>query len=132
MADTAVSVTFAIAELWLLQRYIRHEFPRQGEWTFPPASLDLNDRIAEAVYVCLRDNRADATLELSRGDCLVIDYCIPNGDKDINGLPIGATVLWKSFAARFQLIGGACPLPDASEPTTQPDKSEIMRRLRGE
>jgi len=99
---------------------------------FPPASLDLNDRIAEALHVCHRDNRPDAVLQLSRGDCLVIDYCIPQADKDANGLMIGALILLKSFAARFALNGGVCPLPDAEEPIAQPGRAEVVQRLHGQ
>lgn len=117
MPETA-AIVFTVDELWLLQRCIRHEISAQGTWAFPPANLDLNDQIAEALLRCTRLGLADAPLLLSKGDCLAIDYTVPADAKDANGKPLGRTVLLKSYEARDQILRGAPVAAEYSEPCT--------------
>ena len=99
----SAAVQFERAELWLLQSVIRHEMQGQEMWKFPPASLDLNDQIAKALLFCDEPGEPSAFLELTRGDTLCIDFCVPNTAKDANGKPIGQNVLMKSFRARAKI-----------------------------
>ena len=107
---------FERAELWLLQGVIRHEMQGQEIWKFPPASLDLNDQIARALLFCDETGEGSAFLELTRGDTLCIDFCVPNTAKDANGRPIGQAVLMKSFRARAKIAEWFAA--EADEPPT--------------
>lgn len=106
MGTNTTSVAFALEELWLLRAYVRHEIPQLETWKFPPASLELNDQIAEAILLCEEHGQQEASLLLTRGDCLVIDAVVPQDAKSVSGVRIGQTVLLKSFAARRELSGG--------------------------
>lgn len=125
--EERVSVTFDTSELWLLRGCVRHELVNQDTWKYPPASADLNDQIAEALYHVETLALTDGALRLSWGDLLVLDYTIPQDAKDVNGKPIGRSILVKSFAARAQLRRGY-PYPEVQ--AQEPSKSEIQQRLR--
>lgn len=103
MADTA-PVVFSLDELWLLRSVVRHEMASQETWKFPPASLDLNDRIAEAILFCHEHEVEEAALLLTRGDTLIIDYVVPQDAKSARGIPLGVPILLKTFAARRALV----------------------------
>ncbi|HLZ72340.1 MAG TPA: hypothetical protein VKV26_20750 [Dehalococcoidia bacterium] len=122
-----VPMVASVAELWLLQRCIRHELPAQETWKFPPASVELNDQIAAALLFCQEQNVGEAALRLSWGDLLAIDYAVPADAKDVNGRAIGREVLLKSFAARAALRR-PYPLPDAAD-STEPSSSDVQQRL---
>lgn len=100
-----VSISFTLAELWLLNDFIRHELPAGGTWQFPPASVDLNDEIAFAIETCEAHNVSEYTLQLSRGDLLAIDYFVRRDHKTPEGAS-GKQVLLKTFAARKALDFG--------------------------
>jgi hypothetical protein len=102
MADTA-PVVFTLDELWLLRSVVRHEMASQETWKFPPASLDLNDRIAEAILFCHEHEVDEAALMLTRGDTLILDYVVPQDAKSARGIPLGVPILLKTFAARRAL-----------------------------
>jgi hypothetical protein len=125
--EETVPVVFTGDELWLLQRCIRHEMPQQETWKFPPAGADLNDQIAAAILLCAEYELGEATLQLSWGDLLAIDYTVPPDAKDVNGRPIGRIILLKSFAARAQLRR-AYPLPEVPEAEEQ-RKTDVEQRL---
>ena len=125
-AQTASQV-FSSEELWLLQSVVRHEIPQIDQWKFPPASVDLNDQIAQAIVFCEENQCSEAALILSRGDCLLIDYCVPQGAKSVSGVAIGKQVLMKSFRARRSIEDGDIPVAD--EPA-QPSTSEVREHLR--
>lgn len=111
-----VSVLFTLDELWLLQALVRHvdaHYPPEAKWLFPPYSLELNDQIASSILLCTETDAPDAPLLLSRGDCLLIDFCVQSSAKDVNGVPIGRNILLKSFAARRDLSD---PLPISHGP----------------
>lgn len=129
---STASQLFTIEELWLLQSVIRHELPQLDQWKFPPASIDLNDQIAETLLLCEENNLSEAALLLSRGDTLVIDYCVPQNAKSASGLPVGKNVLMKSFRARRALESGF--LPDAEEPSqlTTGEVREHLRHMQGD
>ena len=127
MTQSTASEVFTLEELWLLQSVIRHELPQDEQWDFPPASLDLNDQIAQALILCDESGFGEAALILSRGDCLVLDYCVPQAAKSISGLAIGKQVLLKSFRARRAIESFF--LPSADEPT-QPTAGEVREHLR--
>ena len=127
MSKQTASQVFTFDELWLLQSVIRHELPQLEQWDFPPASLDLNDQVAEALVLCDESGLGEAALILSRGDCLVIDYCVPQGAKSASGHAIGKSVLLKSFRARRAIE--THELPSAEEPA-QPTAGEVRERLR--
>lgn len=125
--EETVAVTFNSDELWLLQRCIRHELPQQDAWKYPPASVDLNDQIAAGVLLCAQYTVEEATLQLSWGDLLAIDFTVPADAKDVNGRPVGRNLLLKSYAARAELRR-AYPLPEVAQ-AEEPKKSEIEQRL---
>lgn len=114
-------------ELWLLQSVVRHEVPQVDQWNFPPASVDLNDQIAEAIVLCDENGLNEAALLLARGDTLVIDYCVPQSAKSIAGVGIGKSILLKSFRARKALETNE--MPSAEEPA-QPTVGEVRDHLR--
>jgi hypothetical protein len=122
-----VPVVFSNDEIWLLQRCIRHELPQQEMWKFPPAGLELNDQIAAGLLFCAQYGLPEAALRLSWGDLLAIDYTVPPDAKDVNGRPIGRSVLLKSFAARAELRH-AYPMPEVAENQVT-DKTDVQRRL---
>jgi hypothetical protein len=126
MTIQTASALFTVEELWLLQSVIRHEIPQLEQWDFPPASLALNDQVAEALLLCDERGEAEAALVLSRGDCLVIDYCVPQGAKSVAGVAIGKHVLLKSFRARQEIEDHFLP---AEEPP-QPSYGEVREQLR--
>lgn len=125
--EETTPLIFSIAELWLLQRCIRHELPQQEQWKFPPASLELNDQIATAILFCTEQSVQEAALQLSWGDLLAIDFTVPPDAKDVNGRPIGREALLKSFAARAALRRGYS-LPEVTE-TIEPSKTDLQQRL---
>lgn len=126
MPDT-VAVVFDLAELWLLQRSIRHEIAGQKFWAFPPASVELNDAVAEAIHFCVTENVTEAALRLSRGDLFAIDATVPADAKDVSGKPIGKTILLKSYAARAELRGN---VPLAASPAEPCTGAEARARLK--
>lgn len=125
--DDTVPMVVSVAELWLLQRCIRHEIQGQETWKFPPAGVELNDQIAAALLFCSEQNVGEAALQLSWGDLLAIDFVVPADAKDVNGRPIGRELLLKSFAARAALRR-PYPLPDAEE-VAEPTRAELQQRL---
>lgn len=126
------SQVFTSEELWLLQSVVRHELPQLDQWKFPPASLDLNDQIARALVFCDENDCSEAALILSRGDCLVIDYCVPQGAKSAAGVPIGKHVLMKSFLARRSIVDGELPIAEEPAQPTTGEVREHLRHLQGE
>lgn len=127
MSDQTASEVFSCDELWLLQSAVRHEMAQGDQWHFPPASVELNDQIAEALLLCEENSLAEAALVLSRGDCLVIDYCVPQAAKSPSGAPIGKNVLLKSFRARRAIDSG--PQPDESTEPLQLTPAEVRQHL---
>lgn len=105
------AVSFTVAELWLLNSFVRHEMQDQEGWMFPPASRDLNQEIALAIVAC-GDCKLDGyTLSLSRGDLLVLDYNIRQDMKTPEGAS-GHAILMKVFEA---MRDAAYDYPTASE-----------------
>ncbi len=127
MSEQTASAVFTVEELWMLQSAIRHEVAQQEQWKFPPASLDLNDQIAECLLRCQEYSLSESALLLSRGDCLVIDYCVPQTAKSPAGVPVGKNILLKSFRARKQIFEGDSP--DAEEPST-PTAADVFEQMR--
>ncbi|MGE5596052.1 MAG: hypothetical protein ACM3S1_08465 [Hyphomicrobiales bacterium] len=123
---TATAV-FTCEELWLLQSVIRHEVGQQEQWRYPPASLELNDQIAESLLRCEELGLDEAALVLRMQDALVIDYCVPQSAKSPSGVPIGKNILMKSFRVRQAIEAGFDAT--AEEPGT-PTASEVQERLR--
>lgn len=105
MIDTT-PVTFTLDELWFLQSLVRHEIPQPPEWKFPPASLDLNDAIADAIVSSTQQGLKEFTLLLSRGDLLVLDAVVPNSYKDAAGKNVGKDMLLRTFIGRRRLSEG--------------------------
>ncbi len=110
-----------------MQSVIRHEMPQMDQWKFPPASLDLNDQVAQALVFCDENGMGEAALILSRGDCLTLDYCVPQGAKSAAGVPIGKHILMKSFRARRTIED--VQFPSADEPA-QLSPGEVREHLR--
>jgi len=127
MSEQTASAVFTVEELWMLQSAIRHEVAQLEQWKFPPASLDLNDQIAECLLRCQDYGLAEGALILSRGDCLVIDFCVPQTAKSPAGLPVGKNILLKTFRARKQIAEGDSP--DAEEPAT-PTVADVFEQMR--
>jgi hypothetical protein len=126
-ANQTATAVFTQEELWLLQSSIRHEVPQHDQWHTPPGSPELNDQIVESILRCEELALCEAALILSWDDCLVIDYCVPQAAKSASGLPIGKSVLLKSYKARKQMREGLAPV--AEEPGA-PTSSEVRERLR--
>ncbi|SRR5690606_4517020 len=126
-ATQTATVVFTCEELWLLQSVIRHEVPQQEQWRYPPASLELNDQIAEALLLCEEHGLDEAALLLTMEHALVIDYCVPQSAKSPSGLPIGKNILMKSFAVRREIQQG---LSATAEEPGSLSASEIRERLR--
>lgn len=122
MIDTA-PVTFTLDELWFLQSFVRHEIPQPPEWKFPPASLDLNDAIADAILGCTAFDMKEATLQLRRGDLLLLDYLVPQAATNVAGKNIGRPILLKTYRARRELAEGT------SSPDIEPDEHAANARL---
>lgn len=118
-----VPVTFTLDELWFLQSLVRHELPQPPEWKFPPASLDLNDQVADALVACSQNGLKECALVLTRGDLLLLDYVVPNGYKDAAGKLVGRDILLRTFVARRRLAEG----PEAT--AVEPDDTEQWARL---
>lgn len=129
------SKVFALNELWLLHRVIRHELPGQEQMKFPYYNLDLNDQIVETILRCEELNLREAALILTRGDCLAIDAMVNVDMKDQYGKPLGKDILLKVFAARRDLAGGPVATADESEVPTDFDAKleewKTKRRTRG-
>lgn len=125
--NTPVFVAFSRDELWLLRSVIRHEQQGIETWKFPPASRDLNARIAEALLFCEDQREPQAMLELSLGDTFAIDYCVPQEAKDVNSVPLGKNILLKAFRARAEIEAG--PLAMADEPEDAPSVAEVAALL---
>jgi hypothetical protein len=126
MTPDTVSTLFTLDELWLLEGVIRHEHEGQDLWHFPYANLDLNDQISTAILFCTENKEVEAPLLLSRGDCLILSYCVQSGMKDPNGVLLGKSILIKSFTARRALRDGA--LETGTEPSA-PSVPEIKAAL---
>jgi hypothetical protein len=121
-----VSVLFSLDELWIIREAVRHEVDGQDRWLFPPAGLELNDQVADQILFCVEKKEIEAPLLLSRGDCLILDFCVNLTMKDKDGLSLGKSILIKSFAARRDLRDGA--LETGTEPSA-PSVSEIKAAL---
>lgn len=126
--NTAPAV-FTIDELWLLQSVIRHETPQVESWHFPPASLFLNDQLAEALVRCDEQALSEAAILLTRGDCLVIDHNVPQGAKSAAGVAIGKSVLMKSFRARREIDQGGSPVSPTAPAEQEIDREELAQRI---
>ena len=133
MSEQTASELFSCDELWLLQSAIRHEMAQSEQWHFPPASLELNDQIAEALLLCEENGLSEAALILSRGDCLVVDYCVPQTAKSPSGAAIGKSVLLKSFHARRSIDNGQQAAESLEPPQLTPaEVQQQLRRLEGD
>lgn len=95
-------VTFTTKELWMLHDVIRHEMQDSDKWKFPHASISLNDKIAEALYVCNNLDLKEYRITLSLGDCYAIDYHIRRDMKTPEGAK-GEQILLKVFDAKEQI-----------------------------
>ena len=126
MSENTTSAVFSVDELWLLQSVIRHEMAQMEQWKAPPASPSLNDQVAEALLFCHENDLGEAALLLTRRDCLAIDFSVPQGAKSPAGVPIGKSVLLKSFRARTELEEAWSATRE--EPTV-PSHEEIASQL---
>ncbi len=116
MPDRTSSQLFSADELWLLQSVIRHEIPQQETWRHPPASLDLNGKIAEALlFLADAKSISEVALVLNLGDCLAIDYCAPQSAKSAAGVPLGKQILIKSYRARREIEDSFAPTADVND-----------------
>lgn len=126
---TATAV-FTMEELWLLQSAIRHEVPQHEQWRTPPGNPDLNDQVAESILRCEELALSEAAVVLTWDDCLAIDYCVPQAAKSPGGLPIGKSVLLKSYRARKAIRSGESEAATVAEEPAAPTSSEVRDRLR--
>jgi hypothetical protein len=115
-----------------MQSVIRHELPQSDQWKFPPAGVELNDQVAQALVFCDENGATEAALILSRGDCLAIDYCVPQGAKSAAGVPIGKHILMKSFRARRIIEDQVFPLADEPAQMTSGEVREHLRHKQGD
>ena len=120
MDEPSVYIEFSPDELWLLRSVVRHEWPQQDSWKFPPADASMNHEIALLIAA-----GGPGLLELTEGACKTLDYTVPQDAKDKDGRPIGKDVLRKVCEARRDLAFGYAL---AQEPAI-PSKGEIAERL---
>lgn len=123
---TATAI-FTCEELWLLQSVIRHEAAQGEQWRYPPASLDLNDQVAESLLRCEELAIDEAALILTMADALAIDFCVPQSAKSPSGVAIGKSIIMKAFRVRRAIQEGNEAV--AEEPGTL-TASEVQERLR--
>ena len=128
MSQSTACAVFSVDELWLLQAAIRHEIPQGDQWRFPPASLALNDQVADALLRCEEQGLTEAALLLTRADCLAMDFGVQQGAKSAAGVAIGKSVLMKSFRARRELDEGLLPLADEESELAGEDLAERIAR----
>jgi hypothetical protein len=126
--ERTATAVFTCEELWLLQSVVRHEVAQGEQWRYAPASLDLNDQVAESLLRCEELGIDEAALILTMPDVLVIDYCVPQSAKSPSGTPIGKNILMKSFRVRKEIQEGT-PQEMVEEPGA-PTASEVQERLR--
>lgn len=110
------AVSFTVAELWLLNSFIRHEMQDQDKWLYPPVSKDLNQEIALAITACRDCNLKEFALSLSRGDLLVIDYNIRQDMKTPEGAS-GDLILVKVFEAMRDVAYDSPPVGEEKDRT---------------
>lgn len=127
MIIDTVPVTFTADELWFLQSLVRHEIPQPPEWKFPPASLDLNDLIADALLGCADYDLKEVTLPLRRGDLLLLDYVVPQSATNTAGKNIGRPILLKTYRARRLLAEGSMGTADEPDDTAAAARFERWR-----
>lgn len=120
-----VPVTFTLDELWFLQSLVRHELPQPPEWKFPPASLELNDQVADVLLSCTDYDLKEGTLVLTRGDLLLLDYVVPQAATNSAGKNIGRPILLKTYRARRLLAEGS--MGTASEPDDTAASTRLER-----
>ncbi len=121
----AVSVQFSLEELWYMRSRVRHVVPNEEQWrSWPPASLELNEEICNAILV-MEESIEQAkgiggepireySLSLSKGDCLLLDFVIDQDAATGTGSRIGKSILLKVMKARRELAGG--PVATVQEP----------------
>lgn len=117
MLNPVTPVVFDADELWVLQAVLRHEVQQRDTWTYPPANLELNDSVADALLVCQEYDLKEITLLLDRAALLAIDYCVPQTAKSADGKLLGKNILIKSFRARRVLQEGEGPI--ATDPSRE-------------
>jgi hypothetical protein len=110
-------------QLWFLRSRVRHESADQDKWKAPPSDVDLNRQIADAILRCEEVDLPGAWLELSKQDCLLIDYVTDQDAKGSDGRPIGRPLLLATFAAYRELEEG--PMPTAEDPDEEAKISEL-------
>ena len=130
-ADRTATALFSQDELWLLQASIRHEMPQHDQWRIPPASAELNDQIAESILRCEELGLGEAALLLAWDDCLAIDYCVPQAAKSASGMPVGKSVLLKSYRARKAIREGVQLSAEEPAATSNADVRERLRHING-
>lgn len=123
---TEMPAIFSLDELWVLQRYVRHECPDREKWKFPPASLELNEQVTDAIRFCAETGTEDAALLLSKGDCLLLDMVVPQDAKTTKGVLAGPSILLRAYGVRHALTEDTETTP---EPEGQ-DVSQTKERLR--
>lgn len=130
-ANQTATAVFTQEELWLLQSSIRHEVPQHDQWHTAPASPELNDQVADSILRCEELALSEAALMLTWDDCLAIDYCVPQAAKSASGLPIGKSVLLKSYKARKEIREGLDPTAEEPGALTSSEVRERLRNMNG-
>lgn len=94
-----VPIVFTLAELWILQGFVRHDERALPEDKYPLKSTDLNGTIALAISTCERVSLKEHTLLLSYEEMLLIDAAVPQAVKTEEG-GRGKDILLKICNAR--------------------------------
>lgn len=123
-------VTFTLAELWLLNQFVRHDVSQSDTWKFPPASVSLCVDIAEAIHACEEHKVPEFTLLLSKGDLLVIDYNVRADMKTPEGAQ-GRNILLKVFRAISEL-DDTLPAGAERDETYSQAKERSVKRSKGD
>lgn len=123
MEAASVYVELTIDELWLIRSVVRHELAQLDTWKLPPADRDLNHEIALLIAA------GGGHLALTEQWAVVLDYCVPQDAKDVDGKPVGKHLLLKVCKARADLaMKQTFRLGSAAEPVA-PSKDQIATSL---
>jgi hypothetical protein len=95
------------------------------DWNMPPASITLNDKIAEGIMFCEGTKSTEYHMVLDKHDLYVLDYCVPQTATSPKGEYIGMSILRKTFSARKELQE-----PNGDWKDSEMSKAETMELLK--
>ena len=110
----SASIEFTLAELWMLHDVVRHDQDAISRKRWPVVATALNDDVALAILACEDGGLKAYTLELTRGDVLLLDFHVRRDMKTPEGAR-GMDILLKLFRARRDMLFGFRSADGASD-----------------